>query len=149
MIASLVERRLIAYGNFMRSPIAVQVGVNCTLGHMGSGGQAATAGDGGHLMRYFHNRRETADSIRARETHEALMSLRRPLWLKLVEVTWVDLPKGAEARSERVAADTMGVSRDEYRMMRAGLFGWLENELGIYPYEGPDSGACIAATNDA
>lgn len=131
-----IERRLRAYGEFMRSPITLTTGVSCTLAQVvemganaGSASETKPASDGGHLMRYYRHRRETGEAIQADEMHKAVRDMRDPMWRVLVNVTWVDLPKGSEPRSERVAAETMNISRDDYRLMRAALLGYLEAVL--------------------
>lgn len=140
-----IERRLREYGEAMRSPIVLATGVRCTLarvvemganaGSFGSGADydmvddVPCRPDGGAALRYSQQRRETGEAIRADEVRAAVRDMRDPLWRTLVNVTWVDLPKGSEPRSERVAAEMMQISRDDYRLMRAAMLGYLEAVL--------------------
>lgn len=131
-----IERRLRAYGEFMRAPIALTTGVTCTLAqvvemgpNMGSGSSGGEPSDGGHLMRYYRHRKDTGEAIAADEVHQAVNNMRHEQWRQLVRVTWVDFPRGGEPRSERVAAEMMGISRNDYCLVRAAMFGYLENEL--------------------
>ncbi len=144
------ERRLVEYGNVLRHPIALRTGVRSIFARIvemkensavfGSGAPYdniqvegvwySVRSDGGMADLVNSQQSSLRALIRAKETHDAVQTLRAPL-RRLVTVTWLDLPPGKESQTVRAAADTLEMTLIDYRAWRIAVLGILDAKLSV------------------